>query len=95
MNATTRVPGFYNEILERGTLRQLYDAQRAHAERTLRPLEDGSRGTGEHAGILTMRKYTPGWYPACTRHGALVAVGGGKWRCLTPGCNIGAEWERV
>lgn len=60
-------------------------------DQLVRPLVDGARGSGERAGSVGVAHFTPGLYPACSRHGALTAIGGGKWRCLVVGCNAGAQ----
>jgi hypothetical protein len=64
--------------------------------RRMRQLTTGGRAKpSAAAGEPTMRYYrrTPNsFYPACTKHGALAAIGGGKWRCPFPGCNIGVEY---
>lgn len=58
-----------------------------------RELEGGGRGSGANAGEPGLAEYECGTYPACSIHGAMTAIGGGKWRCLAPECNIGVEWS--
>lgn len=62
------------------------------------PLE-GARGEAVCRGEVGVADFPAGTYPACSLHGALAAVGQGKWRCLVEGCNAGAEtawpWSAV
>lgn len=64
------------------------------------PLEDGARGSGERRGEagIAYHPLADGYYPTCSLHGAMVAIGGGeddmKWRCLVTGCNVGCITER-
>ncbi len=61
------------------------------------PLEDGARGEGFRRGRVGIAFFPAGFYPACSLHGALSALGGVgsmKWRCMVEGCNAGAETER-
>jgi hypothetical protein len=56
-------------------------------------LADGARGMQVRAGVVGVGDFPAGVYPACSRHGALVAVGRGTWRCLVDGCNAGAATD--
>ncbi len=61
------------------------------ADRRVRPLTDGTRGSGVRRGDVGVAHFSAGVYPACSLHGALTAIGSDKWRCLVPGCNAGAQ----
>lgn len=52
---------------------------------------DGARGEPVRRGEVGVADFSAGVYPACSYHGALIAIGGGKWRCLVEGCNAGAQ----
>lgn len=65
---------------------------RARALAGIKVLEN-RRGGGTRAGDVTVRKYAGRYYPACTNHGAMSAVGGNIWRCLVTACNVGCEWH--
>lgn len=61
------------------------------------PLE-GRRGAGGRAGQIGVAQFSPGIYPACSEHGAMVCVRRridreSLWRCLVEGCNVGATWR--
>lgn len=60
----------------------------------LPPLDDGTRGTGANAGTPVLAMFKPGAYPACTKHGAMNALGNDIWRCLAFGCNVGTRYQR-
>lgn len=66
-------------------------AHRWRADPTILPVEDGSRGGGWRRGRPGLADYPAGTYPACSLHGAMIAVGGEYWRCLIEGCNCGAR----
>jgi len=64
----------------------------------------GQRGSGAQAGEIAVAQFTEGgsFYPACSKHGVMNCVescdhetgeGSAYWRCLTEGCNIGAECQ--
>jgi hypothetical protein len=78
--------------------REHEQAQRCHAWRwrpdpTVVPI-DGARGSGLRRGEPGLADFPAGSYPACSRHGAMTAVGGEIWRCLIEGCNTGGRWAR-
>lgn len=62
----------------------------------LEVLTEGRRArTGAAPGIASVRHYrrTPNsFYPACSKHGAMNAVGTEIWRCLAPECNVGCKY---
>ena len=89
---TTHRPPLNMSAPARGTMEMVVAPARRLALSRQTVLEDGARGSGERRGEATVRQYAGGeFYPACTLHGAMNAIGGGKWRCLAPGCNIGVE----
>ena len=51
----------------------------------------GARGPALRRGEVGVAHFPAGLYPACSLHGALNAIGSGKWRCLVEGCNTGAQ----
>jgi len=59
------------------------------------PLTEGTRGTGGRQGEPGIADFMAGTYPACSKHGALISIGGNKWRCLVSGCNVGVECNQA
>lgn len=54
---------------------------------------EGARGAPLRRGDVGVADFSAGVYPACSKHGALAAVGEGKWRCMVDGCNAGAQTD--
>lgn len=84
-------PPLNMSVPARGTIEMVVAPARALALSRLTVLEDGARGSGARRGEVTVRRWAGAYYPACTIHGAMNAIGGDKWRCLAPGCNIGCR----